>query len=378
LEKNKDVLIIPRHLVTLRFIELPSTDTSEISSMAEFQALKELPYPKEEIITSFRNMGSYKKGFSCIMLAIIKRELVKEMMANRKIQPENIRLETELLYLYLLKEGIIKQDRVNLVINIKKDYSEIIIIDNIRPVFSRGFRNDDGLLEEINRSMAAYKKDKNNKDIEEAVIMHAYGLDIENIKLHIKESFDTTINYYEYKEDLKNLEFPLEIDLSPREYIDKRLSRENRKEFFTTYLLLLIVVGMLVSFFIFKVQEKNEIITMLNENGNKIQKEAEELNAFLKKTEILKSEKEEGELIINILKESYELVPGDIYLSGLDYDGKDAIYYKGTTRDMPSVFNFIKAIEKSKYFKKAEVKYATKKNIGNQKVTDFSIACQVK
>ncbi|MDP2981103.1 MAG: hypothetical protein Q8N67_03455, partial [Candidatus Omnitrophota bacterium] len=121
MDKPKDIIIIPRHQVTLRFIEVPSIDPSELKSMVEFQALKELPYSKEEIITGFRNLGSYKKGFSYIMLAIAKRQLIEEMIAQRGSKPENIRLETESLYLYLVKKNIAKQDKVILVINIRKD-----------------------------------------------------------------------------------------------------------------------------------------------------------------------------------------------------------------------------------------------------------------
>jgi len=61
----------------------------------------------------------------------------------------------------------------------------------------------------------------------------------------------------------------------------------------------------------------------------------------------------------------------------MDYDGKVFISYKGTTRDTANVFNFIKALERIKYFKKVEVKYAAKKEIKGQTITDFSIACQI-
>ena len=417
MDKPKDIIIIPRYQVTLRFIEVPSTDSSEIKSMAEFQALKELPYSKEEIITGFRNIGSYKKGFSYIMLAIVKRQLVEEMMAQRGPKPENIKLETELLYLYLLKKSIVKQDKVSLVINIQKDYSEIMIIDKTKPVFSRGLtiaeKTGKGWLEEINRSLISYRRDRNNREIEEAVVMHSSTLSIENIKPDIEAfftprqkappvkagmngagsgfaqanpaikdatavkpwSFTSPVNFYEYKEDLNSISLPLEIDLLPAEYIDKRLSKESARQALVTYFLLFIAVAMLGSFFVFKAHEKNETILALFEKIDRMQNDVGQLNTFLRKTEILKSQKEEGERSINILKECYEFVPQDISLGAMDYDNSGILYCKGTARDMPDVFNFIKALEKSKYFKKVEVKYATKKQMENQEFTDFNIAC---
>lgn len=375
MDRPKDILIIPRYQVALRFIELPSIDSSEIKSMMEFQAFKESPYQKKEIITSFRSMGSYKKGFSYIMLAIAKRQHVEEMMAQKGVKPENIRLETELLYLYLLRKGIVKQDKVSLIINIQRDYSEIMIIDNIKPVFSRGLSSLEGWLEEIKRSLASYKRDRNNREIEELAVVYSSNLSMENIKPSIKTFFSIPANFYEYKEDLNSADMPLEIDLLPIEYIGERLNKENARQIFLTYFLLLIVMAMLTSFFVFKIHEKNKTILAISEKTDKIQKDADQLNTFLKKTGLLKYQKGEGERIVNILKECYELVPQDISLAGLDYDEKGILYCKGMTRYMPGVFNFIKVLEKSKYFKKIEVKYATKKEMENQEFTDFSIAC---
>ena len=378
MEKVKDILIIPRYLAVLRFLELPSTDSSEISNMAEFQALKVLPYPRDEIIIGLSNIGSYKKGFSYIMLAIVKKELVEDMMKARKTRPENIRLGTEILYLYMLKKGIIKQDKTNLIIDMQQDCLEVMVIDKTKPVFSRGFRNAENFLEEIKKSIISYKRDRCSREIEEIIVAHGSNLSIENAKPHIQALFSVSIDFYEYKENLNSLNFSLEIDLLPGEYIDKRLKKENIRQAFLTCSLLFIALAMLASFFVFKLYQKDKTVLMLTEKTNSIQKDADELGVFLKKTDMLKSQKEETERIINILKEAYELAPGDMSVSGLDYDGRDTLYCKGAARNMSGVFDFIKVLEKSKYFKKAEVKYATKKETGNQEFTDFNIACQVK
>jgi len=377
LGKKRDILFMPRHLVTLRFIELPSTDEAEIKDMVEFQALKEVPYSREELVISYRNIGSYRKGFSYIMLVIVKKQLIEEMMAKGENRPEDIRLETELFYLSLLKKGIVKHERASLAINIKKEYSELIVIDRARPVFSRGFRNAGDFLNEIDRSILAYKRDKNNREIDDITIIYASDVDIKDIKLHIKEYFNIPVNFYEDKEDLTNLDFPLEIGLLPKEYIDKKMYKENKKEILSMYFLIGLVILSLSSIFIFKLYEKNKIINILSNGISRVQPRIDMIDSLLKKTEILKSRRENGELILNILKESYGLIPADIVLSGMDYDGKVFISYKGTTRDTANVFNFIKALERIKYFKKVEVKYATKKEIKGQTITDFSIACQI-
>ncbi len=374
-DKAKDILIIPRHLVSLRFIELPSLDLFELRSMAEFHALKELPYAKEELIISSRNIGSYKKGFSYIMLVIAKRQDIQKMMGQEDGKLKNIRLETEIMYSYILKRDIAKQNKVSLIMSIRKDYLEIMIIDNMKPVFSRGLKNKEEWLKETNLSVSSYRRKAENKEIEELIILSCQGADIENIKQGMKALSAIPANFYEYKEDLNSPEESLEIDLLPKEYIDKKLNNENKKQILVTYFLLFVVISMLSCFFVFKVKEKTRTIAMISEKMEKIQKDVDGLRTFLKKIEFLKYQKDEGERIVGILKECCELVPQDILLTGLEYGEEGILYCKGMTGNMPSVFDFIKVLEKSKYFKKVEVKYAAKKETGNKEFIDFDVAC---
>jgi len=375
MNSSEDVLIVPRNKTALRFIELPSVDFFEIKGMAELQAIKEFPYTKEDLIVSFRNLGSYKKGFSYILLVIAKKQHVEEMLAEKGAVPDSVRLETELLYLYLLTKNIIKQNSVSLVMNAETDHSEIMILNGLKPVFSRGLNSPNAWLDEIDRTLLSYKRDKGNKDVEELIILHGSNLDMENMKSEIKAAFSIPVAFYEHNGDFISPDMSPEIDLLPAEYIDKRSKMENARQVLATFFLLLTAVGMLAGFFIFKTQEKNKEISMLSEETDKMQKDMDQLNSYLKKTELLKYHKEEGGRIVDILKECYALVPKDIFLEGFDYEGRNVFYCKGKVREMPSVFNFIKALEKSGYFRKVEVRYATKKEIENKKFTDFNIAC---
>ena len=183
------------------------------------------------------------------------------------------------------------------------------------------------------------------------------------------------VNFYEYKEGLDSQSPAADINLLPREYIDKGVNKENAKQVFLTHFLLVIAIAMLGAFFIFKIQEKNKTSLALSESADKIQKDIDQLKTFIKKTELLKDQKKEGEYILDILQEPCKLVPQDILIEGLDYDSGGILYCKGMTRNMSGVFNFIKVLEKSRYFRKVEVKYAAKKEMRSQEFTDFNIAC---
>lgn len=372
-----EIIVVPRHLAIVRFIDIPSLIDDEIEKMVEFQAIKEIPYSKEDMIFSYRNLGSYKDGFSCIMLVIAKREMIYEMLREKDFNVDAIRLHSELLHLFLLKKGVINTERVNLVIHIGRDDSEIMILDKNQPRFSRGFKNSDRFLEEITHSLLAYKKDKNNPEINAIIVAYSSAIDINNIKPYIIEHFRIPVNFYEYSEDLTTLGLSAKIDLVPKEFSDKKMKSRQRKQKLITYSLIGFIIILFFMAVSFKIHEKKRLLKMLSSRIEQLQPRTERLDIFLKKTEFAKKYREDGRFIIEILNLSYNLIPVNISLSGLSYDGGEFIFYKGFSKDMFNIFSFVKQLEKLEYFDSVEVKYATKKKVKGEEVTDFIIQCRI-
>lgn len=369
---------MPRYLVTVRFIDIPSVDESEIEKMVEFQAIKEIPYPKEDMIISYKNLGSYKEGFSSIMLVIARRQTIEEKMRAMGQKVAAIRLHSELLYLYLLKKGIMNPDRVTLIVHIGGDDSEIIVVDKTQPNFSRGFKNSDRFFEEIDRSVLAYTRGKDKPRIENIIVAYSSDIDIEDAKPHIKEYFSGPINFYEYSDDLSNVDLAAEIDLLPKEISHKKASLQKKQEVLVTCSLVGFIAILTFAFLSFKIYDKNKFLGILSSKIDQMQAKTNRLEKLVKKTEVVKKLLKQGSSVIDILKPSYDLIPADISLSGLSYDGVKNIYYKGTSKGMSDIFSFVKKLEESKYFKKVEVKYATRKKVKGEEFIDFNIRCQIK
>ncbi|MBU1887696.1 MAG: hypothetical protein KKB46_00675, partial [Candidatus Omnitrophica bacterium] len=265
MDSGKNILIAPRHKIFLRFIDVPSMDDAEIKSMAVLQAIKEVPFLREEITVSYRNLGVFRSGFSSIMLAIAKKDMISDMTKKNKIYgvaPESIRLETELLYLLLCKKGIINEKGVDLVISIGKDYSELMIIDKTRPVFSRSFKNSGRFSQEVNYSVMAYKKDRNAKDPDGVKIVRRPN--IEGLTYAIEKNFTVPVNFYELKEDLSREDLPAQIDLAPAEIAERNSMMLRKKELAFTYLLAGFAVLLSVIFTYFKIYQKQGILDVMS------------------------------------------------------------------------------------------------------------------
>lgn len=72
------IACVPRQMVNIRMLELPSTDPNEIADMVELQSGKQTPYSKDEIVSDYRIMGSARDGYARVMLAIVQRSVLRQ------------------------------------------------------------------------------------------------------------------------------------------------------------------------------------------------------------------------------------------------------------------------------------------------------------
>jgi Tfp pilus assembly PilM family ATPase/Tfp pilus assembly protein PilN len=71
------VALLPRAGVTVRMIELPSTDPVEIADMVQLQLGKQTPYSEDEIVSGYRVVGSMRDGYSRAMVVIVRRDALR-------------------------------------------------------------------------------------------------------------------------------------------------------------------------------------------------------------------------------------------------------------------------------------------------------------
>ena len=163
----------------------------------------------------------------------------------------------------------------------------------------------------------------------------------------------------------------------PREFSDKKVKSQKKNQRLVTYSLIGFIIILFFAAIFFKIHEKKRVLEMLSSRIDQLKSKTERLDLFLKKTTLIKKHREDGRFIIEILNRSYNLMPTDMSLSGLSYDGGKIISYKGSSKDMSNAFSFVKKLEKSEYFDSVEIKYATKKKVKGKEITDFNIQCRI-
>jgi len=72
---------LPRQMVNIRMLELPSTEPGEIADMVDLQAGKQTPYSRDQVLCGYRALGSGRDGYTRVMLAIVQRSVLRERYA---------------------------------------------------------------------------------------------------------------------------------------------------------------------------------------------------------------------------------------------------------------------------------------------------------
>jgi Tfp pilus assembly PilM family ATPase/Tfp pilus assembly protein PilN len=94
-------LLIGRELFSLRTLELPSADPKEIASMLELQLGKLTPYPRADILSGWTTIGSFREGYTKVLLAVARKEpiaAVLQWLKTKGITPQWVGVSTEGLH----------------------------------------------------------------------------------------------------------------------------------------------------------------------------------------------------------------------------------------------------------------------------------------
>ncbi|MEI6218223.1 MAG: pilus assembly protein PilM [bacterium] len=72
------VACLPRQVVNVRLLEVPSTDPDEIAGMVELQVGKQTPYSRDEIVADYRTIGAGRDGHTRIMLIMVQQGIMRQ------------------------------------------------------------------------------------------------------------------------------------------------------------------------------------------------------------------------------------------------------------------------------------------------------------
>ncbi|MDD5428363.1 MAG: pilus assembly protein PilM [Candidatus Omnitrophica bacterium] len=422
LERQHVTLCIPRHLMTVRVLDLPSVDLKEINDMINLQVGKQTPYSKDEIISAHKIIYSEKEGYTKVMLAIVQRTIVNERIEELKsagVSVGKVFISSEGVYNWFsfscLPEIKAADTDTIAVLDIDSNYSDFITIYKGKMSFTKNIfigsnhlseaagTWKDKLIEELDRCLKRYYIEEKNTRIEKLFITGAtrdindLGLILSNTLAIQAEKTDAMRNIAVKKDvraaqgdsmafvSLSSIagtvmrEGQFDLDFTPGEHKILKMMEKKRKDLVIMGVLCLSIV-MVVTFFLFvSFYYKSMYLYRLKKHVKEISSEAGEIEKMKLGIDLVKDNLDTKNSSLGILHEIYKITPSDISLGSIYISENKQVVIKGRGFEMSDVFKFIKSLEDSKMFTNVKASYTRTKREkeGDKDVeyAEFEITC---
>ncbi|MDD5428424.1 MAG: pilus assembly protein PilM [Candidatus Omnitrophica bacterium] len=400
------MLNIPRHLVTIRFLKLPSTDDAEILKMSKIESLKHIPYADEEMISGCKIIEKFPDGYSTVLIAVAQAETVKkeaELLKKAGISVESAALGSEALSLWYSAGREAADGKTVLLANIDSDHIDINITKGDELVFTRGVSYDPGkpisserMIEQIHLSMAAYRKESGISI--DKICLSGIPAKAGELKAFLAERVKVPVEVMAQMEAVPVAEGPSPGDeeasyieligliLKSEEVKVDLLPETTRAEYRLGLIKNNIVVGLSVSALIIliafgavikKLHDKNAYVAYVKTELAKIEPQVRSAKKMAKTIDLVTSKIAERPLAIDLVTEVFKITPPGIGLSTMEYEKGKTVTLKGTALNLSDVFKYIAILEKSQYFENVKVRYANKRTAQSAEAADFEIICPI-
>ena len=419
LSKDSVVISIPRHLVTVRALELPSLDPNEIKEIVDLQISKQTPYSKEEIISSHRTVDSLRQGYTRVILAIATRNIISERvltMEKAGIAVHRVALSTEgacnwFDVAYMQSSVELQIGEALILVDIDSNYSDFIVIRQKKLVFTRNiFIGANHLMEpqgdwqskfldELKHSIERYQGEEKNIILSKIYLSGAarnindldrrlsseLGVPVEIAHLAKNIRLGKEVDILE-KEDYKLVSSSpvfgtairhkeLSFDLIPSELRVHKLMEEKRKSLTLMGILFAAIVTMLSFMLLINVYGKNNYLSQIKKKIANIEKESSKIKRMRTSVNLIEDRLDARGSSLDILNEIYRLTTKEIYFVNISIEEKLSATLRGRAFEMSGVFEFVTTLENSPYFENVKTTYTTTKTEQGVEYAEFEIIC---
>ncbi len=416
---HKDSLIIslPRNLVAVRNLKLPSTDPVELKEMIRLQAASQTPYSKDEIISNFQKIGTATEGYTDGILMIANREVSRErvkVLEAAHLRAAGIRLSSQ---------GILNWQRMTqapqtdggdgpvAVVDIDSNYTDFVVVSDHQLLFTKVMPIGAGKLadgrekwverftQEFKTALDLYEHEGVGHAITKVMIT---GAEIGPIGIEeaLRQKWSMAVERISILDKIPGapqLSDPLAlqrkttsftaviglawdsegagIDLIPFEArLKEELAKRGRDLMVMGGLLLSILMvlsGIISGRFYFKKQYLEQVRLDVQRTSE----QAGEVEKLKKEIKIIKESRKVRNSSIDVLSLLHRLVPPEIYLATITFKEGEELTLTGIAQEMSDVFKFVSVLDKQPGFDHVKIKRVAKKTgEGEKGQSDFEIA----
>ncbi|MBI4373876.1 MAG: pilus assembly protein PilM, partial [Deltaproteobacteria bacterium] len=412
LRNQRVTTYLPRKLVNVRFLEVPSTDPEEVDAMIRLQGVKQTPYSREEVSLSHTIVRSRHEGMSDVVLAFCQRKFVDERIAllgKAGLKVDQMGVSSEGVLNWYLRnqadEGFgIPQGLVAL-IDCDSAFSDLLFCRDGKFLFSRSISSgssqfgpdfEELFCEEVLRAVELTQEEIKLTELKKVVLIASLPPD-SKLRGALESKLGLSVEFLDPALSLKGetesllakggaitpligfaaMERPLLFDLMPEEAQLKLSVEKKGKQMVVTGALalgFLAVMGLLFAGYFYG---KKNHLERLEKEIEKTEEIASRIEGKLVRTKLLQRTKNQESSLLYLLMKISGLLPRAMYFNSIEFTYGEKLVLKGYAGEMSEVFDFVKILEEAKIFKGVKSEHVSKKKSGDQILADFEITCRL-
>ncbi len=411
------IFSIPRNLVTVRNLQLPTTDPDELREMISLQAAKQTPYSKDQIISDFQVIRGSQEGYTDVVLVTTHRSVpyrCLKTLDDAQLKADVIQLSSQgVLNSYTIACGPTDEKSGPIaLVDIDSSFADFIVILDGQINFTKALsigpakldvgqeKENEKFLEEIQRAVDIYENERIGQRIKKLVIAGA-EIDLVHLMPALKEKLRLPVERVSLidqipgaseaadlpREQRASLSFAAvlglalnpdeaRLDLTPQEFRTQRALENKGKAVMLTGILVVSILTALTALVSQNIYFKKQYIEELRKEVLRTEKGASEVQALKKKLRIIRGATGLENSSLEILSVLHRVVPAEIYLNGITFEEGSKVTLKGVAQKMSTVFEFLSILEKQPNFSHVKTKSVTKSGSrGKKREILFEITC---
>jgi len=412
------VISIPRNLVTVRNLQLPTTDPNELKEMIDLQAAKQTPYAKEEIIADFQVVRRSPEGYTDVVLITTHRSVSNrclKILDDFHLKAAGIRLSSHgVLSTWQLMRGATRDEErgPTAVLDIDSNFSDFLVTRSGAVTFTKALSigsakllseeetESEKLAEEIQRAVDIYESERVGQGITKLVVTGA-EVDLARVIPSLTTKLRLPVQRVSLVEQLPGAREAMDlpeaqrgsvsfagvlglawnaesagIDLTPQEVRIREALEHKGRAIMVMGILGVSILTALTALVSQHVYFKKQYLEQLDGEIARTQPAANDVDALKKKLKMIRAAERIENSSLEVLSVLHRSTPPEIYLKSIAFEEQSHVVLKGMTQKMSAVFEFVSTLEKLPNFHQVKAKNATRSGSkdGSDEI-EFEITC---
>lgn len=181
LAQDRIFLVLPRHEAAVRILELPTQDPDELRGMVHLGAEEIVPFPLDELATSYCLLENLDGGSARVLAVVVRRSVLEAQVAllrSAGVTPEQIYLSTACLLTALKGTDAAA-------VHIAPSGLEVAVLREGRMTFGRGVALDasvaDEVAAEVRGTLSASRRESPDGAAPQEIVLSTDGLEPDTI-----------------------------------------------------------------------------------------------------------------------------------------------------------------------------------------------------